>query len=72
MLRDRLVRGERGDGEQKAGDGDDSGGGEEEEEKERKKGLEIMNGGRRNRSSECADRQASDGAAHAIKEDGSS
>ena len=37
VLRDRLVRGERGDGEQKAGDGDDSGGsGGEGEEKERK------------------------------------
>ena len=35
VLRDRLVRGERGDGGQKAGDGDDSGGGEGEEKKER-------------------------------------
>ena len=35
VLRDRLVRGERGDGEQKAGDGDDSGDGEGEEKKER-------------------------------------
>ena len=34
VLRDRLVRGERGDGQQKAGDGDDSGG-EGEEKKER-------------------------------------
>ena len=44
MLRDRLVRGERGDGKQKAGDDSDDSGGGEGEEKERKKGLEIMNG----------------------------
>lgn len=39
VLRDRLVRGERGDGEQKAGDdSDDSGGGGEGEEKKERIG----------------------------------
>ena len=38
VLRDRLVRGERGDGQQKAGDGDDSGGGEGEEGKKERIG----------------------------------
>ena len=70
VLRDRLVRGERGDGEQKAGDdSDDSGGGGEGEEKKERIGDYEW---RRNRSSECADRQASGvRAAHAIKDDGS-